>query len=308
MSDDKLIKGNGFDGLDFLDLRVLYPEELKMLEEAAQPVAFKANEPVMIEGQESNVLYLVKSGQLRVNKRHDEDVYEVGAVNPGDIFGEASILYKSTAGAEVRAIDDCELFAIPSDVVHEVFKSNDRFLRATTQLAENRAAASALAVNPIFSTLPMAVREVALYNAKFVRIKEGELILRAGDPAVFMFVILAGQVDVTIPNPNNPSEKISVATLGSGDDIGDVAIVTGLPHSGTVQAMTPVRVLAIRNSLIEAWAGRYSDFAFAIYAQVQKELNVNRHKLNEYVEDHEARKLTINLIPNLEEYKTRFNL
>ncbi len=302
------MEGNGLQGTIFPDLRVLYPDELQMLYAAAKLLKYKANEPVIVEGQESDSLYLVKSGQLRVNKRHDDNVYEVGSINPGDIFGEASVLYQSTAGAEVRAIDDCELYAVPSSVVHEVFKSNERFLRATTQLAENRAAASALAVNPMFSKLPLAVREVALYNAKFVNVKEGEVIINAGDQANFTFVILAGQVDVSMPHPSHLGEKISVATRSSGDELGEIAVVTGFSHGGTVKAITPVRVLAIKNVSIEAWTGRYSDFAYAVYAQVQAKLKENRQKLNNFIEDREARDLTINLMPSLEDFKSRYNL
>ena len=308
MSKDKLTEDKGFQASKFPDLRVLYPEELHILYSSAKHLSYEPNEVVIQEGKASDYLYLVDQGQLRVNKKHEDYVCEVGAINPGDIFGEASLLYQTTAGAEVRAMDHCELYAIPAESVLEVFNSNERFLRATTQLAENRAAASALAVNPVFMTLPLAVREVVLYNAKFVSVREGEVIIHAGDQASFTFLLLAGQVDVSIPHPNHVGEMISVSKQHSGDEIGEIALLTGLAHMGTVTAETPVRLLAVRNMCMEAWAERYSDFAYSIYVQVQKKLKSNRHLLNDFVEDRAARELTTNLLPSLEDFKLRYHL
>ncbi len=295
-------------GEQFPDLRVLYPDEIQMLFSAAELIAAKANEAVIEEGQQGQYLYLVKSGQLLVNKRHDDDVYEVGTITPGDMFGEASVLYQSTAGAEVRAIDDCELYAIPAQTVRMVFDSNERFLRATEQLAERRASASALAVNPVFSTLPMAVREVALYNAQYVSVKEGEIIIHEGDEASYMFLILAGRVEISFRNPSEPQKHIVVAERGSGDELGEIAVVTGYPHGATVVALEPVRALALRNDYIAAWSARYSDFAYALYGQVYRKLKENRSILSTVIDDRDARSLTINTIPSLEDFKQKYHL
>ena len=297
-----------FQGNAFPDLRVLYPDELQLLFSSAELISFKADEAVIEEGQKGESLYLVKSGQLLVNKRHEDNVYEVGSITPGDVFGEASVLYQGTAGAEVRAIDDCELYVVPAETVHMLFDSNERFLRATTQLAERRAAASALAVNPVFSTLPMAVREVALYNAKYVSVKEGEVIIHEGDEASFMFLILAGRVEISLQHPSELDGKIVVTERGSGDELGEISVITGYPHGATVKALESVRVLALRNACISAWSGRYSDFGYALYGQVYHKLKENRAILRAVLGDKEARGMTINTIPSLEEYKLKHHL
>ncbi|MDQ6983085.1 MAG: cyclic nucleotide-binding domain-containing protein, partial [Ghiorsea sp.] len=152
MSGNMVVQSEDFQGSKFPDLAVLYSEEFESIFEVAELKVFAANEQVIAEGQEGEYLYLVKSGLLRVVKKHAGSVYEIATVGPGDIFGEASVLFQSKAGAEVRAMDDCVLYAVPRQKVQQILKSNERFLRATTQLAEKRSAASALAVNPIFST------------------------------------------------------------------------------------------------------------------------------------------------------------
>ncbi|MDX8384193.1 MAG: cyclic nucleotide-binding domain-containing protein [Ghiorsea sp.] len=309
MSQDESIDYDDFQGSTFPDLSVLYPDEFYFLHACAKLIVFEANEPVIVEGQSGEYLYLVKSGQLRVNKRHGGNVYEVGSINQGDIFGEASVLYQGAAGAEVRAIERSELYGIPSAKVRELFESNERFQRAATQMAERRSAASSLAVNPIFSTLPLAVREVALYNAKFISIKEGDVLIREGDDdARFMFIVLAGEAQVSMRHPTNPGKLIIFANLVSGDEAGEIAVVTERPHGATVTATAPVRLLVISNDSIIAWSERYSDFAYALFGQVHRKLKTNRQVLRTIIDDRDARSLTTNSIPSLEAFKEKHNL
>ncbi|HID37306.1 MAG TPA: cyclic nucleotide-binding domain-containing protein [Ghiorsea sp.] len=309
MDSDVIVRSEDFQGSAFPDLAVLYPEDLEVMFEAAEVQTFAANEPVITEGQEGKYLFLVKSGLLRVVKHHAGSTYEVATIAPGDVFGEASILYKSKAGAEVRAMDDCVLYAIPKQVVQDVLQSNERFMRATTQLAEKRSAASALAVNPIFSTLPMAVREVVLFNAKFFSLQPGEVLIAEGDVEDnHMFIILAGELKVRIVHPNEKGKNIELATLSSGDEAGEITVVTNLPHMATVAATGQVRVLAIRNSCIVAWANRYSDFAYALYGLVYRKLTQTQEVLKNILSPREAKILTLYTMPSLEEFKKQHHL
>ena len=309
MAGESFIQSEDFQGSKFPDLAVLYPEELEAMYEAAELQTFAADEVVIAEGQEGDYLYLVKSGLLRVIKQHAGSVYEVATIAPGDIFGEFSVLFQSQAGAEVRTMDVCELYAIPSETVRAIFNENERFMRATRQLAEKRSAASALAVNPIFSTLPMAVREVALFNAKFVSLEKDEILVAEGDVEDnHMFIILSGELEVTIAHPNQKDEHIFLATLSSGDEAGEITVVTNMPHMATVRAMGSVRVLAIRNSSIVAWAERYTDFAYALYGLVYRKLAKTQEILSQVLSESEAKVLTLNTLPSLEEFKKQHGL
>jgi len=304
-----VVQSGDFQGSKFPDLAVLYSEEFESIYEVAELKVFAANEQVIAEGQEGEYLYLVKSGLLRVVKKHAGSVYEIATVGPGDIFGEASVLYQSKAGAEVRAMDDCVLYAVPRQKVQQILKSNERFLRATTQLAEKRSAASALAVNPIFSTLSMAVREVVLFNAKFFSLTAGEVLIAEGEVEdKHMFIVLAGELKVSIAHPNKKDKTIALTTLSSGDEAGEITVVTNLPHMATVSAVSAVRVLAIRNSSVVAWANRYTDFAYALYGLVYRKLMQTQNILSSILTGSEAKVLTLYTMPSLEEFKKKHHL
>lgn len=258
------------DSKNFPVLAVLYPDEMQFLGSIARSLELAADVPIILEGQQPESLFLIQSGLLVVNKRHDKDIFEVGSLTPGELFGEASVLFNSPAGAEVRTAEPATLLAIPAEQVREVTGKNDRFAHALAQLAERRAAATALAVNPIFSKLPIVVRETLLYNARYVSYAPGETVFEEGDDDIEqMFLVLSGEARVSMSHPSSEGKETLVAHIAAGDEIGEISVISGRPRSATVTAITPLRLLTINMESVDAWRRRYSDFGYALYAQVQ---------------------------------------
>ncbi|MDX8407883.1 MAG: cyclic nucleotide-binding domain-containing protein [Mariprofundaceae bacterium] len=289
-----------FDNREFSALAVLFPDELHYLRSIATVLELAADVPVITEGQQARELYLVKSGLLMVNKRHGDEIYEVGSITPGEIFGEASILYDAPAGAEVRTTEPTVLYTIPAKDIRETLKTNERFERSLSQLAERRSAASALAVNPVFTTLPQAVREIALYNGRFLSLKEGETLIREGDTDTrFMYLVLGGEAEASMQHPKDPSKRIVFARISSGDEVGEISVITGRAHVATVTALTPLRLMMINNESVEAWRKRHSDFGYSLYACVQRKLQHSLEAIRNIVGEDMAKAITTDTLPPL---------
>jgi len=289
-----------FDNREFSALAVLFPDELHYLRSIASVMELAADVPVITEGQQARELYLVKSGMLMVSKRHGDEIFEVGSITPGDIFGEASILYDAPAGAEVRTTEPTVLYTIPANEIREILKTNERFQRSLSQLAERRSAASALAVNPVFTTLPQAVREIALYNGRFLSINEGETLIREGDTDTrFMYLVLGGEAEASMRHPKDPNKKIVFARVSSGDEVGEISVITGKAHVATVTALTPLRLMMINNDSVEAWRKRHSDFGYSLYACVQRKLQHSLEAIRNIVGEDMAKAITTDTLPPL---------
>ena len=71
--------------------------------------------------------------------------------------------------------------------------------------------------------------------------KQGYKIIKQGDPGNSMFIIESGEVDII--DTRNNSKKI--ATLHADDILGEMALVTGEPRSGTAIAITDTTVWMI---------------------------------------------------------------
>lgn len=64
---------------------------------------------------------------------------------------------------------------------------------------------------------------------------EGSVLTRQGDPGNQCFVIIEGTVDVRI-------DDRTVAELGAGEVVGEMALLDGRPRTATVRARTPLRL------------------------------------------------------------------
>ena len=167
-----------------------------------------------------------------------------------------------------------------------------------TQLAERRSAATALAVNPIFSKLPQAVREVALYNGQFISMPAGQTVLREGNGDTrTMYVVLGGEAEASIRHPHDAHKRIVFARIGSGDELGEIAVITGGPHAATVTATSKLRLMAISTDSVQAWRQRYPDFGFALQACVQRKLQHGLEAMRRVVGEDEARARTVGMLP-----------
>jgi CRP-like cAMP-binding protein len=67
-----------------------------------------------------------------------------------------------------------------------------------------------------------------------VQVEPGKVLCKEGQTGDEFFVIVDGRVQVT-----RKGRRLS--TLGSGDFVGEIALVTELPRTATVTAETPVR-------------------------------------------------------------------
>jgi CRP/FNR family cyclic AMP-dependent transcriptional regulator len=84
--------------------------------------------------------------------------------------------------------------------------------------------------------------KLAQLNERECSYGDGQYLFREGETGTEMFVIQQGQVLVT---RKAGEEQISLATLGRGDFLGEMALLEGLPRDANARAVEPTRVLAM---------------------------------------------------------------
>jgi len=114
MTDDRLehIKGLGiFAGLP--------PEKLAELARLLDPVSVKAGEVIVKEGSVGDCLFIIASGEVRIEKRipteQEERYKELAALLAGEFFGEMALVEDQTRSARVVAAVDSELYRLDRD-------------------------------------------------------------------------------------------------------------------------------------------------------------------------------------------------
>jgi CRP/FNR family transcriptional regulator, cyclic AMP receptor protein len=74
--------------------------------------------------------------------------------------------------------------------------------------------------------------------AQQVELPEGAVLIREGEPGRDFFALVEGSVDVR-------KNGRRIATLGAGDFVGEIALLTNAPRTATVRARSPISALRV---------------------------------------------------------------
>ncbi len=91
---------------------------------------------------------------------------------------------------------------------------------------------------PLFSKLSKKDLQNVASHADEIDLPDGTTLTREGERGREFFVLLEGSADVR-------QKGKSVATLGDGDFLGEIALVTKLPRTATVTTTSAVRALVL---------------------------------------------------------------
>jgi len=92
-------------------------------EESPEPV-FKAGDYIFRENEPGDVMYIIEKGQVEILKKIGEEERRLTLFEPGDFFGEMSILEDLPRGASARAVTDCKLLQIDHSTFDQMLREN----------------------------------------------------------------------------------------------------------------------------------------------------------------------------------------
>ena len=98
-------------------------------------VSYSRGQTLFLEGDESQDLYVLISGEVGVIKG---DKLLATLVEPGTLFGEMSVLLGNKRTATVRALTDAEVFCIPADRVKDFLLKYPEAAQTITRLLAQR--------------------------------------------------------------------------------------------------------------------------------------------------------------------------
>ena len=87
----------------------------------------------------------------------------------------------------------------------------------------------------LFENQPAEVIRAVLAQGQLLEFGPGEVVFRQGEQGDRLFVVKSGVLEV-VTAPSDGSEPVVVAYLGTGEVIGELALLTGSPRSATVRS------------------------------------------------------------------------
>src|SRR5258707_896041 len=96
---------------------------------------------------------------------------------------------------------------------------------------------------PIFSTTDPSMQKLLAFSSDRLTYEEGQVMFSAGDPPDSAYIVMEGEVDITVPTPRGPllgpgvavmhAAEVQPAAAGEGRQAGAQARGVGFAHPGT---------------------------------------------------------------------------
>jgi len=139
-------------------------------------------------------------------------------------------------------------------------------------LSATRVSASTLAGVPLFAGAGADALEALSADAQPVRALAGAWVIRAGDEAEDLFVVLRGRLRVVA---EADGEERTLRVLGPGAAIGELALLTGSPRSASVQAVRDTTLLRLGRRRFGELMEHDNGFAAAVARELASQLQAS---------------------------------
>lgn len=230
-------------------------EELRRVAAALRRETFGKGERVIAEGDRGDSAYLIVSGEAGVVTRDliGEEV-TLRVFKAGELFGEVALVEDAPRTATVRALTDLDVYVLDRRAFRALEDSNPRFSQTVRAHVDLLAIDRFLKKASPFARVPADVIHRVAGQLVPIRVKPGQAVVTEGEEGDKFYVIRSGSFEVIQGGRR-------VATLGSGDVFGEIALLTGGPRIATVQALEAGEVLALAKKDFDAVLKEQATFA-----------------------------------------------
>jgi len=87
----------------------------------------------------------------------------------------------------------------------------------------------------LFENQPEDVLEAVLAQGQFLEFGPGDVVFRQGDQGDRLYIVKSGVLEI-LSQPVDAPEPQPIAYLGTGEVLGELALLTGSPRSATVRS------------------------------------------------------------------------
>ena len=253
--------------LETLELFRLLPAEARAVFVAAfEPVTFAFGDVIVRQGDAADALLVIGRGRARVLTTGDDGREVVlGALKPGDVFGESALLHHSARTATVRASGEVLAWRLERGVVEGLLRVRPE-ARAWLELqSTERELAAFFRQFTAFKTLPAPLLETLLHALEEQAVPAGTTVVRQGEAPGPMWIVRSGRLRVF---SEENGERRPLAYLRRGDWFGELSVFAEQPRAATVVTHDACVLLELKPETFRALIAESPEFARQIAARV----------------------------------------
>lgn len=238
----------------------------------------KAEKTIFVEDEKGHRLllqhdkmYLLLEGEveLSINKN------TVASVQQGEIFGEMATLTRSARSATATTKTQCRVISLDEKQFHTGLRVMPEFALMMMSVMAHRLRDMITRLNetgallqndgwkesPVFDKKMLTFLEGEVGDSATMRYSSGKFIMHEGQAGVFMYVVMEGNVAVTI------HDRI-VEKVGPGGMFGEMALIERTDRLANAVAETDCVLLAINRNVFLELVKENPEFGIALLSAV----------------------------------------
>lgn len=239
------------EGLAFL--RSLPQKSLERLAGSAKVREIPAGATVVRQGERGDEFFIVAAGQAAVLVRDQSEDRIVMEMAVGDFFGERALLKGGVREGTVKAQTPLRLLVFQSKAFWNELVGPVAWESRVRGALEERERLRAL---PMFADTGSRQLDLLAVKLRVQNFATGDVIVKQGDPGDAFYIVREGSLEVLVRKERS---RRRVRTLTTGDFFGEIALLSDVPRTATVQGLDVGSVWRLERQDFRDLLGRYLD-------------------------------------------------
>ncbi len=222
----------------------LSEQELKRVSEQMHLERHNSGEILFRRGDACSALYLIKSGWVRLQANGGPALASQGA---GSLVGETDLFLDQPRSLGAITASEVEVWMLAkADFVHLIAESPLIGIKLRQAFGARLALFDQYLVDRRLRALPylsgLSKEDLLVIAQQLVPVdkKKDEFVIESGQDPEALFIVESGQVHL-----HSSEEGDGFSELGEGESFGELAMLTGKPHTRSVQAATDLFLWAL---------------------------------------------------------------
>ena len=235
-----------------LAIEALDPDAREALCRELEPVELHAGETLFAPGDPRDAAFLILRGRIALTEQSAQDgAQEVRVLCAGEGAGEIGLVARGPHTGTAQALEDARVLRL-----HKIAFEGlcERYPQPMAGLADFIAPVTdetllARVICDLLGERDAAQLGALLAEIACVPLKRGDVLIRAGEDADRLFVVIYGRLRIV--TCDDAGTETVVDEIGRGDTVGERSLLAGDVRSATVYALRDSAVGVITRSLFE---------------------------------------------------------
>ncbi|KAL6600667.1 hypothetical protein U3516DRAFT_561429 [Neocallimastix sp. 'constans'] len=258
---------------------------------------FEQNQLIIRRGDVANSMFFIISGEVQVESDDGSKVY--AEMGQNSFFGEVALFYDIRRTANIRAKSQCTVMELYKDVLDKLlkeysgienqmkaiakenyylFQRREQEIKIASSKNSGETEESAYNVEatvfylekvPLFKKCTKTFFNSLALHTSITSFQKGENIIKKGDEANEMYIIINGKVQVVSEDGSKTFD-----TMKNGAFFGEVGVVRNVPRTATIVAATNVDLIVLSKQSLDEVVKKYPECHKIILLEAEKRYKI----------------------------------